>query len=157
GGSAVVGGGVLPKLSIGGMVNGGRNGYGVGASATVGAGGMVLPSVAAGGGIAAAVNQLVANIGGSAMAFEGGWLHGIVPTVSAQASAGGQAGVLFKSGIHGVFGVNGNGWGSLGYGGNIIPSSSLVGNIGGDFGFGINNIAHMPKTATPTAQETNAP
>ncbi|KAJ2869270.1 hypothetical protein FB639_004776 [Coemansia asiatica] len=154
GGNAVIGGGIIPKLSLGGMVNGGNNGYGIGVSATVGAGGIVLPEVAAGGGIAGAINQLMANVAGSAMASEGGWLHGFVPTASAHISAGGQAGLLVKNGLHAIFGLNGNGQGSLGYGGNFIPSSSLVGNIGGNIGFGINNAQHMP-TESPTPTPTS--
>ncbi|KAJ1937652.1 hypothetical protein GGF37_005115, partial [Kickxella alabastrina] len=82
----------MPTLSVGGLVNGGDTGYKLGASATLGGGGRVLPSVAFGGGFAGAINQLVANIAGSVMVYEGGWLNGLVPTASVGVSAGGQAG-----------------------------------------------------------------
>ncbi|KAJ2623304.1 hypothetical protein GGI26_002532 [Coemansia sp. RSA 1358] len=151
-GDVVLGGGILPTLTLGGILNGGNNGFGAGASATVGIGGRVLPTIAVGGGAAAAVNGLLLNGQVSGTASEGGWLSGLVPPANAGGILGAEGGLLFSSGIHGVLGVNGGGWATAGYGGFFIPSSTIAINFGGNIGGILDNTV-----ATPTSMSSSTP
>ncbi|KAJ1931590.1 hypothetical protein GGF37_007343 [Kickxella alabastrina] len=148
-GDIVLGGGVLPTLSVGGMFNGGENGIGAGASATVNLGGAVLPKVTAGGGAYGKISQNVLGGGVSGTFVEGGWLGGIVPPANGGASLGGQFGVKYSSGLHVLAGNNGAGWGTVTYGGFLIPASTVAVNVGGNRGVLIDNTMFVPPTPTP--------
>ncbi|KAJ2004934.1 hypothetical protein GGI04_002429, partial [Coemansia thaxteri] len=138
-GNVVLGGGILPTLTLGGAINGGNNGFGVGASATVGLFGKVLPTVSVGGGAAAGVGNNLAVAALSATVSEGGGLNGLVAPANAGVSVNGEVGLQFSNGVHGLVGGNGGVWGTAGYGGFFIPSSTAMANFGGNFELLFNN------------------
>ncbi|KAJ2483596.1 hypothetical protein EV174_002902 [Coemansia sp. RSA 2320] len=116
-----------------------NNGFGVGASATVGLFGKVLPTVSVGGGAAAGVGNNLAVAALSATVSEGGGLNGLVAPANAGVSVNGEVGLQFSNGVHGLVGGNGGVWGTAGYGGFFIPSSTAMANFGGNFEFLFNN------------------
>ncbi|KAJ2640642.1 hypothetical protein IW137_003378, partial [Coemansia sp. RSA 1287] len=63
-GDIVIGGGIFPTMSLGGVINGNNNGLGAGASTTVG------------GGASDGINNLAINGAVSGTALEGGWMDG---------------------------------------------------------------------------------
>ncbi|KAI9479722.1 hypothetical protein BX667DRAFT_529874 [Coemansia mojavensis] len=148
-GDVVLGGGILPTLTLGGIIDGNNNGFGAGASATVGLGGRVLPTVAVGGGASAGINNMIINGAVSGTVSEGGWLSGIIPPANAGASLGAEGGVLVSNGIHGILGANGGAWATLGYGGIFIPSSTIAANIGGNVGVLLDNARATPTSSSP--------
>ncbi|KAJ2854715.1 hypothetical protein GGI22_004399 [Coemansia erecta] len=143
-GDVTLGGGILPTITLGGIINGNNNGFGAGASATVGLGGGPLPTVMAGGGAAAAMNGLVFNGALSATASQGGGFNSLLQPANVGGSVGAEAGLLVANGLHALAGVNGAGWATLGYGGIFIPPSSLAIDLGGNFGGIIDNIKATP-------------
>ncbi|KAJ2213724.1 hypothetical protein EV179_003624 [Coemansia sp. RSA 487] len=149
-GDVTLGGGFLPTLTLGGILDGNNNGFGAGASATVGLGGRVLPTIAVGGGAAAAINGLVVNGAVSGTASEGGWLNGLVQPANAGGQLAAEAGLLFSNGMHGILGANGGGWATLGYGGMLIPASTLAINFGGNIGGVLDNTQVTPTPSSST-------
>ncbi|KAJ2758755.1 hypothetical protein IWQ57_006738, partial [Coemansia nantahalensis] len=112
-GDIVIGGGILPTLTIGGHLNAGSSGLGIGASATVGVGGQILPTMMAGGGAAGGIGGGIIDAGLSATVAEGG-MFGLIPPANAGIRAGGDVGLMLSSGLHGLVGANGGAWATLG-------------------------------------------
>ncbi|KAJ2710970.1 hypothetical protein H4R19_003480 [Coemansia spiralis] len=151
-GDLVIGGGIFPTLTIGGHLLGNNNGVGVGASATVGVGGQILPTILAGGGAAVGLDGMIIDGGASATAAEGGMLLGFIPPANAGVSAGGDLGLLISNGLHGLVGANGGAWATLGGGGLVMPSSTIAANIAAHFGAIFNNArsTSSSSSASPT-------
>ncbi|KAJ1882344.1 hypothetical protein LPJ57_001000 [Coemansia sp. RSA 486] len=108
----------------------------------------------AGGGAIGGINNMVLAGGASATASEGGWLSGLVPAANAGGSVGGEAGLLFSNGIHGILGANGAGWATANYGGFFIPSSSVAANVGGNFGFILDNGRATSSSSSSASAQT---
>ncbi|KAI8323609.1 hypothetical protein GQ54DRAFT_303252 [Martensiomyces pterosporus] len=157
-GSIVIGGGLLPALTLGGIIGGGNNGFALGGSATVAGGGIILPSVSIGGGASAVINPflisgtvinpMLINGAASGTIFEGGALSGLVPTVAAGASISGLGGLMVSPTINGLLAGDAGASVSVGYAGLILPSSSFVANVGGNFDFALSNTPQPTSTTT---------
>ncbi|KAJ2782023.1 hypothetical protein H4R18_002528 [Coemansia javaensis] len=155
-GDIVIGGGLLPTLTLGGRLNGGNNGVGGGASATVGVGGGMLPTMLAGGGVQGALDGLVVQGAASATASEGGMLFGLIPPANGGVNGVGEAGLLISTGIHGILGGSGAAWATLGGGGLIMPSSTIGANIAGHFGVIFDN-ARNTQSSSSSSTPTSGP
>ncbi|KAJ2798738.1 hypothetical protein H4R21_003807 [Coemansia helicoidea] len=160
-GDIVIGGGILPTLTIGGHLNAGSSGLGIGASATVGVGGQILPTMMAGGGAAGGIGGGIIDAGLSATVAEGG-MFGLIPPANAGIRAGGDVGLMLSSGLHGLVGANGGAWATLGGGGLLMPSSTIAGNIAAHFGALLNNAratsssSSSSSSAAPTSSSSSA-
>ncbi|KAJ1648213.1 hypothetical protein LPJ64_000474 [Coemansia asiatica] len=144
----IIGGGILPTATIGAALGGQGNQIAFGVSNTVGVGGGPFPTALVGFGAGAGLDPNNIIIQASATASEGGWLNGAIPTLQAGAVVNGNFGYKSSSGNTIVAGANGGGWGTLGYGGIFIPSSTLAISAGANFGVNIHNGAVTP-TSTP--------
>ncbi|KAJ2302629.1 hypothetical protein IWW55_003327, partial [Coemansia sp. RSA 2706] len=133
-GNLVIGGGILPTMTIGGMLAGGDNQIGVAGSQTFGIGGGPLPTALAGGGFGLGIdpNNIIAQ--NSGVVSEGGYLNGLIPTFQATALLNNQLGFQSSNGVNLALAGNGGGHATLGYGGNFIPSSTLAFSLGAGFG-----------------------
>ncbi|KAJ2770850.1 hypothetical protein IWQ56_002013 [Coemansia nantahalensis] len=160
-GDIVIGGGILPTLTIGGHLNAGSSGLGIGASATVGVGGQILPTMMAGGGAAGGIGGGIIDAGLSATVAEGG-MFGLIPPANAGIRAGGDVGLMLSSGLHGLVGANGGAWATLGGGGLLMPSSTIAGNIAAHFGALLNNAratsssSSSSSSAAPTSSSSSS-
>ncbi|KAJ2479246.1 hypothetical protein IWW56_003223 [Coemansia sp. RSA 2131] len=156
----VLGGGILPTLTLAAALAGGSNQVGLGASQTVGVGGGVLPTVLAGGGFGLGIdsNNIIAQNSGTFS--EGGYLNGFVPTFQAGMVLNNQLGYRSSNGANLAVGVNGGGMGNLEYGGNFITKSTLNISLGGGFAANIQNGPVQPEeteSAAPTPSASPAP
>ncbi|KAJ1763149.1 hypothetical protein IWW43_005537 [Coemansia sp. RSA 1935] len=154
-GNILIGGGIFPTMSLGGVINGNNNGLGAGASTTIGVGGHILPTVAVGGGAPDGINNLAINGAVSGTALEGGWLGGLVPVANTGFSVGGEGGVQLSNGLRGFAGANGGAWDTLGYGGIFRPSSTLAGIVGGNINLLFGN--NVKQTPAPAPAPTTTP
>ncbi|KAJ1781342.1 hypothetical protein LPJ59_007068, partial [Coemansia sp. RSA 2399] len=149
----ILGGGILPTLTIAGGLAGASTQIVVGASQTLGIGGNPLPTGLIGGGVGLAINPFDVLAQLSATASQGGWLNGLVPTM--QAGVIGNGDLVYQSSSGMNLGGNLGGGASVinEYGGIIFPSSSFVASVGGNFGFNIQNGA-VPTTSSTTSSST---
>ncbi|KAJ2376922.1 hypothetical protein IW150_001686 [Coemansia sp. RSA 2607] len=152
-GQLILGGGIFPTLTFGGGLGGQDNQLAFGASNTLGIGGGPLPTALAGFGAGAGIDPNDILLQASATASEGGWLNGLVPTLQGGVNLNGNVGYKSSSGRTAVAGANGGAFGTLGYGGIFLPSSTLGVSAGANFGINIHNGAVTP-TSTSTSSTT---
>ncbi|KAJ2147451.1 hypothetical protein IW136_000107 [Coemansia sp. RSA 678] len=135
----VLGGGILPTLTLGAALAGGNDMIGIGASQTLGIGGGVLPTAFVGGGFGLGLggNNIILQNSGSFS--EGGYLNGLIPTFHASVILNNQIGYSSSNGDNIVVGGNGGGVANLEYGGNFIPKSTLDFTLGAGFAGSIHN------------------
>ncbi|KAJ2804220.1 hypothetical protein H4R20_002592 [Coemansia guatemalensis] len=154
----VLGGGILPTITFAGALAGGDNQVGIGGSNTIGIGGGALPTALAGGGFGLGIDSNNIIMQNSGTVSEGGYLNGFIPTFQGGVVLNNQLGYQSSNGVNIALGGNGGGLGTLGYGGNFIPSSTLAFSLGAGFGANVHNGAVATGTssaATPTSSSSS--
>ncbi|KAI8323607.1 hypothetical protein GQ54DRAFT_309962 [Martensiomyces pterosporus] len=132
----ILGGGIFPTITLGGMLAGSSTAIAGGVSGTIGVGGGSLPTglVGAGAGVAANPSNVAGQVSGTVS--EGGWMP-ILPEFNAGGILVGSGGFSLSSSLAVAGGVHGGGQATIGYGGIFMPMSNLAIGGGGNIGFNI--------------------